>query len=136
MALFAKSSSTGTSVAEAVPARQPLDRRIVAWTDMVRGDSHVDCASLSDPVLVREDGTYLYTLYTVPNDGQPVYPGDVDEDSPTCGRVTAVIRPYGSNVRRGPASTTGTPASSMRCLISGTAVSAQKYSTSTATHPP
>ena len=24
-----------------------LDRRVVAWTDLVRGESHVDCASLS-----------------------------------------------------------------------------------------
>ena len=34
----------------------------------MRGDSHVDCASLSDPVLVREDGTYLYTLPSVADD--------------------------------------------------------------------
>jgi glutamyl-tRNA synthetase len=45
-----------------------LDHRTVAWTDLVRGDSHVDCASLSDPVLVREDGTYLYTLPSVADD--------------------------------------------------------------------
>ena len=35
---------------------------------MVRGDSHIDCASLSDPVLRREDGTYLYTLPSVVDD--------------------------------------------------------------------
>src|SRR3712207_7250070 len=29
-----------------------LDHRTVAWADLVRGDSHVDCASLSDPALV------------------------------------------------------------------------------------
>jgi glutamyl-tRNA synthetase len=34
----------------------------------VRGDSHIDCASLSDPVLRREDGTYLYTLPSVVDD--------------------------------------------------------------------
>src|ERR671915_1611468 len=45
-----------------------LDHRTVAWRDLVRGDSHVDCASLSDPVLVREDGTYLYTLPSVADD--------------------------------------------------------------------
>jgi glutamyl-tRNA synthetase len=45
-----------------------LDHRTVAWTDLVRGPSHVDCASLSDPVLVREDGTYLYTLPSVADD--------------------------------------------------------------------
>jgi len=45
-----------------------LDHRTVAWTDMVRGEAHVDCASLSDPVLVREDGTYHYTLPSVVDD--------------------------------------------------------------------
>jgi glutamyl-tRNA synthetase len=45
-----------------------LDHRTVAWADLVRGDSHIDCASLSDPVLVREDGSYLYTLPSVVDD--------------------------------------------------------------------
>lgn len=45
-----------------------LDHRVVAWTDLVRGPSHVDCASLSDPVLIREDGSYLYTLPSVADD--------------------------------------------------------------------
>jgi glutamyl-tRNA synthetase len=45
-----------------------LDHRIVEWDDLVRGPSHVDCASLSDPVLVRADGTYLYTLPSVVDD--------------------------------------------------------------------
>jgi glutamyl-tRNA synthetase len=45
-----------------------LEHRVVAWTDLVRGPSHVDCASLSDAVLVREDGTYLYTLPSVADD--------------------------------------------------------------------
>jgi glutamyl-tRNA synthetase len=45
-----------------------LDRRTVAWDDLVRGESRVDCASLSDPVLIREDGTYLYTLPSVADD--------------------------------------------------------------------
>ncbi len=45
-----------------------LDARVVAWEDAVRGPSHVDCASLSDPVLVREDGSYLYTLPSVADD--------------------------------------------------------------------
>ncbi len=34
----------------------------------MRGESHIDCASLSDPVLVREDGSYLYTLPSVVDD--------------------------------------------------------------------
>ena len=45
-----------------------LDHRTIAWTDLIRGECHVDCASLSDPVLVRADGTYLYTLPSVADD--------------------------------------------------------------------
>ncbi len=45
-----------------------LDHRAVSWPDLVRGEAHVDCASLSDPVLVREDGSYLYTLPSVVDD--------------------------------------------------------------------
>ncbi len=45
-----------------------LAHRSVAWHDLVRGECHVDCASLSDPVLRREDGTYLYTLPSVVDD--------------------------------------------------------------------
>lgn len=45
-----------------------LDDVEIAWDDLVRGPSHVACASLSDPVLVREDGSYLYTLPSVVDD--------------------------------------------------------------------
>ncbi|MFL5207907.1 MAG: glutamate--tRNA ligase [Microvirga sp.] len=45
-----------------------LDHRTVEWPDLVRGASHVDCGSLSDPVLVRADGSYLYTLPSVVDD--------------------------------------------------------------------
>ncbi len=45
-----------------------LDRVEVAWDDGVRGPSRIDCASLSDPVLVREDGSFLYTLPSVVDD--------------------------------------------------------------------
>ena len=48
--------------------RFKLEHRIVEWHDLVRGSCHVDCASLSDPVLVRADGTYLYTLPSVVDD--------------------------------------------------------------------
>lgn len=43
-------------------------RTEVQWDDLVRGEETVDLASLSDPVLVREDGTYLYTLPSVVDD--------------------------------------------------------------------
>ena len=45
-----------------------LDQRVVTWDDMIRGPQHIDTANLSDPVLVREDGTYLYTLPSVIDD--------------------------------------------------------------------
>jgi glutamyl-tRNA synthetase len=45
-----------------------LEPRIVHWDDIARGESHIDSASLSDPVLRREDGTYLYTLPSVVDD--------------------------------------------------------------------
>ncbi|HSO46924.1 MAG TPA: glutamate--tRNA ligase [Rhizobiaceae bacterium] len=38
------------------------------WDDLVRGEEVVDLASVSDPVLVREDGTWLYTLPSVVDD--------------------------------------------------------------------
>lgn len=47
-----------------------LEPRTVSWTDLVRGEAHVDCASLSDPVLAREDGSYLYTLPSVVDDAE------------------------------------------------------------------
>jgi len=43
-------------------------RTEITWTDLVRGHETVDLASLSDPVLVRGDGTYLYTLPSVADD--------------------------------------------------------------------
>ena len=45
-----------------------LERTEVAWHDLVRGECRIDCASLSDPVLVREDGSYLYTPTSVADD--------------------------------------------------------------------
>ncbi len=43
-------------------------RSDVTWMDLCRGEQAVDLASLSDPVLQREDGTYLYTLPSVVDD--------------------------------------------------------------------
>jgi glutamyl-tRNA synthetase len=48
--------------------RFKLDPVGVVWDDLVRGRQHVDAASLSDPVLIRGDGTYLYTLPSVVDD--------------------------------------------------------------------
>ncbi len=43
-------------------------RTETSWMDLVRGEETVDLASLSDPVLVRGDGTYLYTFTSVVDD--------------------------------------------------------------------
>ena len=40
----------------------------IAWDDLIRGPQHVDLGSLSDPVLIREDGTPLYTFTSVVDD--------------------------------------------------------------------
>lgn len=40
----------------------------IAWHDRVRGDCHVDPASLSDPVVRRADGSWLYMLPSVVDD--------------------------------------------------------------------
>ena len=40
----------------------------VEWTDLVRGDQSIDTSSLSDPILIREDGSYLYPLPSVVDD--------------------------------------------------------------------
>jgi glutamyl-tRNA synthetase len=41
---------------------------IVSWNDLIRGDQTVDVGSLSDPILIRADGTFLYTFTSVVDD--------------------------------------------------------------------
>ena len=41
---------------------------IVSWNDLIRGDQTVDAGSLSDPVMIRADGSYLYTFTSVVDD--------------------------------------------------------------------
>ncbi len=45
-----------------------LSHRKIAWDDLIRGRVEIDTQSLSDPVLVREDGRFLYTLPSVVDD--------------------------------------------------------------------
>lgn len=42
--------------------------RPIAWTDLIRGDQHFDPAKLSDPVIRRADGSWLYMLPSVIDD--------------------------------------------------------------------
>jgi glutamyl-tRNA synthetase len=48
--------------------RFKLSHSMIEWTDMIRGPVHIDTSTQSDPVLIREDGTYLYTLPSVIDD--------------------------------------------------------------------
>ena len=48
--------------------RLKLSGSTVAWEDGVRGAAHIETSSLSDPVLVRADGTVLYTFASVVDD--------------------------------------------------------------------
>ena len=48
--------------------RFKLSGNPVEWDDMVRGHVAIETSSLSDPILIREDGSYLYTLPSVLDD--------------------------------------------------------------------
>ncbi len=45
-----------------------LDHRTISYDDLVRGPTTIETASQSDPVLIKEDGTVLYTLASVVDD--------------------------------------------------------------------
>ena len=48
--------------------RFKLDHTRIEWADGILGDISIDAASVSDPVLIRGDGQYLYTLASVVDD--------------------------------------------------------------------
>ena len=48
--------------------RFKLDGKPVHFRDLIKGEQTVNTASMSDPVLVREDGSFLYTLPSVVDD--------------------------------------------------------------------
>ena len=48
--------------------RFKLSGNQVAWRDLVRGEQKIDTASVSDPVIRRADGSWLYTLPSVVDD--------------------------------------------------------------------
>jgi glutamyl-tRNA synthetase len=48
--------------------RFKLSQTKVAFIDLIRGEVEIDTANLSDPVLIREDGRFLYTLPSVVDD--------------------------------------------------------------------
>lgn len=48
--------------------RFKLDHQRIEWTDGIVGDISIDAASVSDPVLFKNDGQILYTLASVVDD--------------------------------------------------------------------
>jgi glutamyl-tRNA synthetase len=48
--------------------RYKLDHKRIEWTDGIIGDISIDAASVSDPVLFKNDGQILYTLASVVDD--------------------------------------------------------------------
>ncbi|PHR94508.1 MAG: glutamate--tRNA ligase [Robiginitomaculum sp.] len=48
--------------------RFKLSGKAVVWDDVVRGRQSIETGSISDPVLIRADGSYLYTLPSVVDD--------------------------------------------------------------------
>jgi glutamyl-tRNA synthetase len=44
------------------------EKETVEFEDLIRGHSHFDMGSVSDPILIREDGSFLYTLPSVVDD--------------------------------------------------------------------
>ena len=48
--------------------RYKLSGARTEWNDLVRGPQSIDTSSLSDPILIRGDGSYLYTLPSVVDD--------------------------------------------------------------------
>jgi glutamyl-tRNA synthetase len=48
--------------------RFKLSGNPVVWNDLVRGEQSIDTSSVSDPILIREDGSFLYTMPSVVDD--------------------------------------------------------------------
>lgn len=50
--------------------RFKLEHERIEWTDGILGDVSIDAGSVSDPVLIRGDGQFLYTLASVVDDAE------------------------------------------------------------------
>jgi len=50
--------------------RFKLSGDTVGWNDLIRGSQSIETASVSDPVLIREDGTYTYMLPSAADDAE------------------------------------------------------------------
>ncbi len=83
---------------------QEPERTEVSWDDLVRGPQAVDLASMSDPVLVREDGSYLYTLPSVVDDIEMAVTHVIRGDDHVTNTAVADRAVQGARARSRPAS--------------------------------
>ena len=68
-ALHLTEDEKGRLMAERSPHwRFKLDHEAIEWDDEIRGPQSIDAASVSDPVLIRADGQFLYSLCSVVDD--------------------------------------------------------------------
>ena len=68
-ALHLSEDEKGRLSAERSPHwRFRLDHEAIEWVDEIRGPQSIDAASVSDPVLIRADGQFLYSLCSVVDD--------------------------------------------------------------------
>ena len=44
------------------------DQTVIKWNDLIHGEKHIPLNSISDPVLVRPDGSFVYTFASVVDD--------------------------------------------------------------------
>ena len=78
-----------------------LEEKTVSWKDLIKGEIDIDLKNTSDPVLVRQDGTPLFTLTSVVDDIElqisHVVRGD-DHISNTAAQILLTEYLGGSNV--------------------------------------
>ena len=68
LALSADEKATLEAEGRSAHWRFKLSGNQITWRDLVRGEQKIDTASVSDPVIRRADGSWLYTLPSVVDD--------------------------------------------------------------------